>query len=266
MINQMNRKRCARNLWPVVDVLAVLAPACVLVILAVLLQSCNSGEDSTPPPQTTPLSTSSQIEIKDLGTVSLPANSLSDEKTVQVGTASFMIMANGGKAKDIDISELVDPTGKTLVTTAFDDLDPIGRNDLQAPGQSVASGLFPHTPHYPIPAGAYKFRVGSFEEAANIQLTAILNHRQNFTEGTLDLNILFCGIADLNSATALGNANFAVILNEFKRIYAQANIQVGTINTFDCATSDSQRLGSISSSDLNGNGEPDEIRIVSVEP
>lgn len=257
MINQIHWKDVTRNLWPVID---VFARACVLIILAALLQSCNSGEDSTPPPsQTTPTSTSSQIEIKDLGTVSLPANSISDEKTVQVGAASFMLIANGGKAKDIDIDEVIDPTGKTLVSTAFDDLDPIGRNDMQAPGDSVATGLFPHTPHYPVPAGTYRFRVGAFEEAANIQLTAILNHRQDFTEGTLDLNILFCGIADLNSASALGNANFAVILNEFKRIYAQANIQVGTINTFDCATSDSQRLGSISSSDLNGNGEPDEM-------
>src|SRR5215217_9492951 len=134
MINHIHGKGVARKPLPVID---VFARACVLMILAALLQSCNSGEDSTPPPsQTTPTSTSSQVEIKDLGTVSLPANSISDEKTVQVGTASFMLIANGAKAKDIDIDEVIDPTGKTLVTTAFDDLDPIGRNDMQAPGDS----------------------------------------------------------------------------------------------------------------------------------
>jgi hypothetical protein len=183
------------------------------------------------------------IEIQDLGTHSISKDG-SVSLEVQVGSASsFMLIADGGNTTaDIDIDSLNNPTGGVMITPSFTDQDPIGRNELQNASDTLASGIFPHTPHYSISNGAYPFRVRSFKAASNTHVTAIINHRTNPAGGTLSVNLIFCGIPDINSSNALNNSNFQVLFGEFMRIYALVNISIEVAGLFDCAPADAGRL------------------------
>jgi hypothetical protein len=154
-----------------------------------------------------------------------------------------MLIADGGTAAaDIDIDSLSNPTGAVWVTSSFTDHDPIGRNELQDSFDTMASGIFPHTPHYSISDGTYPFRVRSFNASSNVHVTAIINHRANPAGGTLDVNLIFCGIPDINASNALTNSQFQVLFGEFVRIYARSNIHVNIAGLLDCDPADAGRL------------------------
>ncbi len=213
----------------------------IVILMWTVLPGCGGGGDSPPSQTSSPPpaggGTTSQMEVKNLGNFDLAADTKAQliSLQVQAGTASFMLIADGGDTvADVDIEELIDPTGKMLVRPQSTSVDPIGRNSLQEVGDTLASGIFPHTPHYSIPAGTYKFLVASHSVPATVQVHAIINHRENPTGGTLDVNLIFCGIPDLNADNALTNPNFQVLFNEFKRIYASANIQVNVAGRFNC--------------------------------
>ncbi len=212
----------------------------VVMVMWIVVPGCGGGGDSpqtgSPPPGGG--GSSSQVEVKDVGSFNLPAGFMTQPipLEVQAGTTSFMLIADGGNtARNIDIEELIDPTGKVLVGQHSVSVDPIGRNELQRLSDTMATGIFPHTPHYGIPAGTYKFRVASHDVPASVQVHAIMNHRDNPTGGTLDVNLIFCGIPDLNADNALTDPKFQVLFNEFKRIYAQANIQANVAGRFNCS-------------------------------
>jgi hypothetical protein len=154
-----------------------------------------------------------------------------------------MLIADGGTTMaDIDIDSLSDPTGVVAVTPSFTDQDPIGRNELQDFDDTLASGIFPHTPHYSISDGTYPFRVRSFNASSNTHVTAIINHRTNPAGGTLGVNLIFCGIPDINASNALNNSQFLILFQEFVRIYALSNINVEIAGLLDCAPADAGRL------------------------
>lgn len=197
-----------------------------------------------------------------MGTASLPAKtSLAFE--VPVDSSTFMLVGDGGRAPDLDIAPIVDPTGSTWITASFDDLDPIGRTTLQAAGQSVVAGLFPHTTiNYPVPlrAGTYRFSVMNFSNSLQTaKVYALLNRRQNFSSGSMIVNLHFCGLTDLNAGNAQANGSFAVLLAEFTRILSNAGIQAQVAGYYDCPTSDQARLAVIDNVDINQNGLPDEL-------
>ena len=238
----------------------VMLPAFFLITLAPLLQNCGGGGDSSPPPPPQSGATPSQMEVRDLGSFSLATDSTVQLQAQVESAASFVLIADGGRTTaDIDIDSVIDPGGRVFVTEDAQDLDPIGKNELQEFEDTLASGLFPHTPHYPIPGGTYKFRVGSFFAPSNVRVLAIINHRDNPAGGILDVNLIFCGIPDLNASNALSNPQFQVLFNEFRRIYALANIQVNIAALFDCAQADAARL-----TFLNDTGEVGELLSTSI--
>lgn len=198
-------------------------------------------------------------EIRDLGTASLPANT-SLAFQVPVDSTTFMLVADGGRAPDLDIAPIVDPLGATWITSSFSDLDPIGRTTLQAAGQSVVAGLFPHTTTYSVPLGNYQFSVLNFSASTqSAKVYALLNRRQNFSAGSLIVNLHFCGLNDLNAGNAMTNSSFGSLLLEFSRILLQAGIQAQVAGTYDCPASDQTRLAVIDDVDGNQNGLPDEL-------
>ena len=237
-------------------------PVLLLTVLCAVTGCDGNGDGGTPAPGVSGGGTSTffgQTEIRDLGSTSLPGNT-SLAFQVPVDSTTFMLVADGGRAPDIDIAPIVDPLGATWITSSFSDLDPIGRTTLQAAGQSVTSGLFPHTPTYSVPMGTYRFSVlnfGSTPQSARVY--ALLNRRQNFSTGSLTLNLHFCGLNDLNAGNAMTNPSFASLLLEFSRILAQAGIQAQVAGTYDCPASDQARLAVIDDVDGNRNGLPDEL-------
>ncbi len=233
-----------------------------MVALLMCGSACDNSKVSCAPPAVTTGGGSvfvGAVEIRQIGTATYScANSASF--AVDVATPSFMLVADGGRASDIDLAPIVNPLGATFVTAPFNDLDPIGRNSLQAAGQSVASGLFPHTPAYAIPSGTYQFSVPSLGTAPTpVRVYAIFNPRQTFSAGTLHVNLHFCGLNDLSAASAAGNASFQTLFNEFQRILLQAGIQPQTAGTYDCPSADQTRLAVIENLDTNNNGQADEL-------
>jgi hypothetical protein len=218
----------------------------LIFMLAMLMQGCSGGggdNGSPSPSQGNSSQNIGAIEVQDLGTHSISRDG-SVNLQVQVKSASsFMLIADGGNTTaDIDIDSLSDPTGVVGVTPSFTDQDPIGRNKLQAPFDTMASGIFPHTPHYSITDGTYPFRVRSFNASSNTHVTAIINHRTNPSGGTLSVNLIFCGIPDINASNAVNNSQFRVLFQEFVRIYALSNINIEIAGLLDCAPVDAGRL------------------------
>ncbi len=234
----------------------------LLVPLLLLGSACDNSKVSCVPPTVTTGGGSTfvgAVEVRQLGTATFSCVN-SAPFVVDVATPSFMLVADGGRASDIDLAPIVNPLGATWVTAPFNDLDPIGRNSLQAAGQSVAAGLFPHTPTYTVPAGTYQFSVPSFGTAPTpVRVYAIFNPRQTFTAGTLNVNLHFCGFTDLSATSAAGNASFQTLWNEFRRILLQAGIQAQVAGTYDCPSADQTRLAVIESLDANDNGQADEL-------
>ena len=234
-----------------------------------LTLGCSGGDGSgnsasTPVPSPSGGSPAS-IEVRNLGTVTLGPNGSSTEFVVDIRGTSFMLIADGGLASDIDIHSVVDPEGVTLVTPDRNDSDPIGRNNLKFADAPVAVGLFPHTPAYGIRSGSYKFKVHNVSsETQTITVSAVMNNRVSPTGGTLNVNLVFCGIPDISAATAFGGQSlasqrFVTMFNEFKRIYERVNIQIAVSGVFDCPAAEGARLTFLSLDDANGNGHPDDV-------
>lgn len=222
----------------------------VFFILLTLLpfNGCSGGGDdgNGPPPAT---NGSSQVEIQDLGIHKLAADGRVDLQAQVNAASSFVLIADGrDTAADIDMASLVDPSGVVLITPDRTDIDPIGRNEVQVPGDHLVTGLFPHTPAYGISNGTYRFQVASLgAPSENLHVLALINHRANPTGGKLDVNLIFCGVPDLNSSNALSNPSFQISLNEFKRLYASwAAIEVNVAGVFDCDRDDQERFAIVS--------------------
>ncbi|GKS59737.1 hypothetical protein YTPLAS18_32640 [Nitrospira sp.] len=156
-----------------------------------------------------------------------------------IGASSLLLVAipSTGNATAV-MTNIMNPSGQTLVTLDPNDLDPIGKNLFQQIGYAVTAGILPHSTTYTFENGRYQFQIGNPNGSpVSTQVLAVLNRRLNPTAGALDLNLVFCGIQDLDSQSALTNQDFLLLFNEFQRILAQVNIQVGTVHTFDCPAS-----------------------------
>lgn len=237
-------------------------PILLLSILCAVAGCDGNGDGGTPAPSVSGGGVSTffgQTEIRDLGTATLPANT-SVAFQVPVDSSTFMLVADGGRAPDIDIAPIINPLGATWITVSYSDLDPIGRTTLQASGQSVAAGLFPHSTTYAVPLGTYQFSVLNFSASTqSAKVYALLNRRQNFSSGSMTVNLHFCGLSDLNAGNAMTNPSFGVLLQEFSRILSQAGIQAQVAGTYDCPASDQARLAVIDVVDANNNGVSDEL-------
>ncbi len=202
--------------------------------------SCSSGSDTPAPVTSVVPPPTSQGDIQDLGTYSIPPGQLLTTPLAvnALGASSMLLVALSGENQPpAIITNLKSPSGQTLVTVDPSDLDPIGKNLFQQAGFPVTAGMLPQTTTYTFENGQYQFQIGNPSSAPiTTQILAVLNRRLNPTGGALDLNLVFCGLQDLTGGNAFANQNFLVLFNEFRRILAQAGIQMGTVLTFDCPT------------------------------
>lgn len=209
-----------------------------LLLCASLTLSCGSSDSTAPPPTTTAPPPTSQGDVLDLGTFTIPAGLLLNTplSVTALGASSLLLAAIPVNTDSTAvITNLKSPTGQTLVTPDPNDLDPIGKNLFQQAGFAVTAGMLPQTTTYTFENGQYQFQIGNPNSAPiSTRVLAVLNRRLNPTGGTLDVNLVFCGIQDIDSGTAPTNQSFLTLFNEFRRILAQVNVQIGNALTFDC--------------------------------
>jgi hypothetical protein len=180
--------------------------------------------------------------------------------------SSFMLVANGGNARDIDIHSVVDPSGATLVTVDQRDKDSIGKNFLNIPGLSAVAGLFYPEQRNSIQPGRYSFRVRNndiFEQRINV--SAIVKNGVNPSSGTLNVNLVFCGVPGLSASNALlgetqASQKFLTGFNEFKRIFREAaHIEIVILSRSDCSLAAQTSVAFLGGDDFNQNAQPDEL-------
>ena len=194
----------------------------------------------------------------------------SEELFVDVRGSSFILIAVGETfTSDIDIHSVVDPSGATLVTEDRGDDDPIGRNRLNIAGGSAVAGLFPHTPAYSVQPGRYSFRIKNNDEVErDIRVKAIVKNGVNPSSGTLNVNLVFCGVPGLLASNALrgetpASQDILAGFNEFKRILRDAaHIEIATPTLLDCSPESAKITTVFSGKDSNGNGQSDELDLL----
>lgn len=245
----------------------------VMLIMWMGLPGCGGGGDSPNAPEGTTPQSAPQVSVdspQNLGTVTLQPGTSSEELFVDVRGSSFMLIAEGETfTSDIDIHSVVDPSGATLVTDNQRDNDAIGKNLLNIPGGSAVAGLFPHTTDYNIQTGRYSFQVrnNDFVERTII-VKAILKHGVNPSGGTLNVNLVFCGVPGLSASNALlgetpASQKFLIGFNEFKRILRDAaHIEIATPTLLDCSPESAKFTTVFSGVDSNRNGQSDELDLL----
>lgn len=241
----------------------------VVMVMWTVLHGCGGGEDSPNTPGVPSPQSGTQVSVdppKQVATVTLPPRTDSEEFFLDMRGSSFMLIADGGVAQDIDIHTVVDPSGAMFVTANPNDVDPIGLNTLQRLGDSAVAGLFPHTPDYNVQPGRYSFRVRNHGGLpATINVSAIVKHGVNPSSGTLNVNLVFCGVPGLSASNALSgqtpaSERFLVGFNEFKRIFREAaHIEIETSSLSDCSLAALSSVAFLGGDDFNKNGQPDEM-------
>ncbi len=196
----------------------------LMAAVFVLLASCSGGGGGGSDDG----GSSSQTLTK-LATVMLGLNETSTH-TVNVpdGSSSLTIIADGGTAMDIDISNITDPTGFVMVSENFA-TDPIGNNFTQRFGGSVASFTVPHSDSYGFTPGEWSFTIKSYPIfgrgwSSDVSIYTVV---KTGLGSTLDINVWLVAINDYQGD---GDPNLATMLDEFKRLLGKAGITVGNVN------------------------------------
>lgn len=212
--------------------------AALASLLAVACIGCSGGGDTGSPAPAPSVPPPAGGDTQNLGSYVIPAGQLLTTPIAvnAQGASSLLLVADpNDSALPAVMTNLKSPSGQTLVTLDANDRDPIGKNLFQQATFPVTAGLLPHSTTYAFENGQYQFQIGNPHSApTTVQLWGILNRRLNPTGGTLDVNLVFCGLEDISARTALSDPRFLTILNEFRRILAQVNIQLGNTPTFDC--------------------------------
>ncbi len=226
----------------------------VVAVMTVAIAAC--GDSHGHHAQSVP---ASRITVVDLGTVALTATNQGQTFDVVVqGATSFVLVADGGDATDIDIESLRAPSGTQLVTPARDDANPLtGGVSPQDVGGSVATAIVPSRTVTAVESGTYTFSVGSFNAVASAQppgtasrtrvpatvhLTAIINRRPHTETGTLKVRLFFVGTKGLDAGTALDSPAFQTVFHELTRTFAAIGVDVEIADRSDISGDAGLRL------------------------
>ncbi len=212
------------------------ASVAAAMLMTTYLGGCgdNGGNDNhavTPPPP--PSAT-----VIDLGSVALTASNQSQTFDVLVtGTSSLTIVADGGDATDIDIERLRSPSGVELITPARGDANPLtGGISPQEKGQSVATAIVPSTLGGTLETGTYTFSVASFDAVgtrapADVHLTAIVNHRDPATHGSLPVRVFVVDAPGVDTTTGSGSGPFFAVFDVLRNAFRRIDVDVELVDT-----------------------------------
>jgi hypothetical protein len=176
---------------------------------------------------------------------------------VPSSSGSLTILADGGGAGDIDISDITDPSGFHMMS-ADPNSYPIGINLAQGSGQSAVSFTIPHGGDYEFKAGTWTFSVTHYDSPDGApREVSIYTMVKNAPGATINVNLWVVAIPDY-----LGNddPNLKVMTDEFRRIMLSAGFTIGSLNIVRLEGDTANRLTYLdSNADKNGNGQQDDL-------
>lgn len=191
--------------------------------------------------------------------VTLAPGQASGPYTVEVPSASgsLTILADGGDAGDIDISDITDPSGFQMIS-ADPNSYPIGVNLAQGAGQSAVSFTIPHGGNYEFKAGRWTFSVTHFASVDGApREVSIYTMVKNAPGSTINVNLWIVAIPDYQGE---GDPNLKVMTDEFRKVLSSAKFTVGEINIIRLEGDAANRLTYLdSSSDTNRNDQTDDL-------
>lgn len=172
-------------------------------------------------------------------------------------SGSLTILADGGDAGDMDISNITDPSGLRMI---IEDPGyyPIGLNMAQGPGQSAVSFTLPHGGDYEFKAGTWTFNVTHYDSPdKKPREVSIYTMVKDAPGATINLNVWIVAIADYQGE---GDPNLAVMLDEFRRVMTLAGFKVASVNIIRLEGDQANRLTYLDTSgDNNKNDQSDDL-------
>jgi hypothetical protein len=194
-----------------------------------------------------------------VGKITLATGQASGIYTVDVPSnqGSLTILADGGDAGDLDISEITDPTGFHMLS-ADPNIFPIGINLAQGPGQSAVSFTIPHGGDYEFKAGKWAFNVTHFDSPDKApRQVSIYTMVKNAPGVTININLWVVAIPDYQGEK---DPNLIIMTDEFRRVLTLAGFTVGAVNIIKLEGDPANRLTYLDSkADKNGNGQADDL-------
>lgn len=176
---------------------------------------------------------------------------------VPSSSGSLTILADGGDAGDIDISDITDPSGFLMISPDPNSY-PIGINMAQGPGQSAVSFTIPHGGDYEFRAGTWTFSVTHFDSPDGApREVSIYTMVKNAPGGIININLWIVAIPDYQGD---GDPNLKILTDEFRRIFSSAGFTIGAVNIIRLEGDIANRLTYLdSSSDKNRNDQSDDL-------
>jgi hypothetical protein len=191
--------------------------------------------------------------------ITLAPGQTSAPYTVNVpsSSGSLTILADGGDAGDMDISDITDPSGFHMLSPDPNSF-PIGFNLAQGPGQSAVSFTIPHGGDYAFKAGTWTFSVSHYDSPdKGPRAVSIYTMVKNAPGATININLWIVAIPDYKGD---GDPNLKIMTDEFRRILSSAGFTVGAVNIIKLEGDQANRLTYLdSNADNNGNGQPDDL-------
>lgn len=176
---------------------------------------------------------------------------------VPSGSGSLTILADGGDAGDMDISEITDPSGFRMIVEETDSC-PIGFNLAQGPGQSAVSFTIPHGGDYEFKPGTWTFSVTHYDSPDGAaREVSIYTMVKNAPGAEINLNVWLVSIPDYQGS---GDPNLKIMLDGFSGIMSLAGFTAGDVNVIRLEGDPADRLTYVDdASDANHNGQSDDL-------
>jgi hypothetical protein len=176
---------------------------------------------------------------------------------VPSSSGSFTILADGGDAGDIDISDITDPSGFRMISED-PNFFPIGFNLAQGPGQSAVSFTLPHGGDYEFKAGTWTFSVTHYDSPDGAAREVSIYTMVKSAPGVkINLNVWLVAIPDYQGD---GDPNLKTMTDEFSRIMSLAGFSAGDINVIQLEGDTADRLTYVDySADSNQNYQSDDL-------
>lgn len=165
-----------------------------------------------------------------VGSQSTQAISTADSEPVIVdvpaGAASFAVVLSGLGGTQAQPATITTPSGEVVFEVGMIDLN----RSRALP--HVQTTLVPVNPDVAVEAGEWEF-VFFGDGSANATVDAVFRIDSSVGSGTLDLNLHFVGLEELDATTAPDSAEFQAIMDGVASTYSGAGITLGERQYFD---------------------------------
>ena len=190
-----------------------------------------------------------ETQVIDLGTVDVFTDRLSAPLTVTLPTnavsVEFASVAVSDTTSRVVVYRIDSPDGRLYDYSNINNQAKI----LPSVGPGSFSVLLPNTPTLPFHPGNWTIKLlGAKQTTAAVK--AIIKTAPVDALGTINLNLFFVGLANLNANSAPTDQRFRSIIDDVRHIYAQQNITIGSLRYIDITGADATTYRDLQDSDL----------------